>query len=169
MIERKNMNRQINSKPFSFQFIFIMLLYLIIVVLSVMIISLGKNIYDNINEDRNTNYELRVSLFYIANKIRQSDKKGTVEIKQLHGVNAVVINEVYDEEKYQTWIYFYDGAIYEMFTDADSAFELSDGMKVVKAELFEIEKLKDNLYKFTAASNGEISELYLSLYSKAVV
>ncbi|HBC31286.1 MAG TPA: hypothetical protein DC024_08605 [Clostridiales bacterium] len=160
------MDRQ---NQFSFQFIFVMLLSLIIVILSVMIITLGKNIYDNINEDRNTNYELQVSLSYIANKIRQSDKNEAVEIKELNGINAVVINEVYDEEKYQTWIYFYDGAIYEMFTDADNAFELSDGMKVVKAELFEIEKLKDNLYKFTAASNGEISELYLSLYSKAVV
>ena len=50
-----------------------MLLYLVIVILSVIVISLGKNIYDKINEDRNINYELQVSLSYIANKIRQSD------------------------------------------------------------------------------------------------
>lgn len=159
MYKRNNINQ------FSFQFIFIMLLYLIIVILSVMIISLGKNIYDNINEDRNMNYELRVSLSYIANKIRQSDKKETVEIKELHGVNAVVINEVYDEEKYQTCIYFYDGAIYEMFTDEDTTFELSEGMKVVEADLFQIEKIKDSLYKFTAISKEARAELYLSLYS----
>lgn len=159
------MNTKNNSNQFSFQFIFIMLLYLLIVILSVMIISLGKNIYDNINEDRNTNYELRVSLFYIANKIRQSDKKGTVEIKQLHGVNAVVINEVYDEEKYQTWIYFYDGAIYEMFTDEETTFDLADGMKVVEADLFNIEEISHSLYKFTAASKEEKAELSLFLYS----
>ena len=159
MYKRNNINQ------FSFQFIFIMLLYLIIAVLSVMIISLGKNIYDNINKDRNTNYELRVSLSYIANKIRQSDKKESLEIRGLHGANAVIINEVYDEEKYQTWIYFYDGAIYEMFTDEDSSFELYDGMKVVEADFFKIEEIKDNLYKFTAVSKEEIAELYLSLYS----
>lgn len=90
-----------------FPFIFIMLIYLIIVILSVMIISLGKNIYDSINEERNTNYNLRVSLSYIANKIRQSDKRGAVEIRQVSGVNALVLNEEFDEEKYQTWIYFY--------------------------------------------------------------
>lgn len=159
------MNRQNNTKQFSFQFILIMLLYLIIVILSVMIISLGKNIYDNINEDRNTNYELRVSLSYIANKIRQSDKKGAVEIRELHGENAVAINEVFDEEKYKTWIYFYDGAIYEMFADEDSTFELADGMKVVKADFLKIEKVKDSMYKFTAVSKEESAELYLSLYS----
>lgn len=160
------MNRQ---NQFSFQFIFIMLLYLIIVILSVMIISLGKNIYGSINEDRNTNYELRVSLSYIANKIRQSDKSQAIEIKKLNGANAVVINEVYDEEKYQTWIYFYDGAIYEMFTDEGSTFEFTDGMKVVEVDFFQIKKIKDDLYKFTAVSNEESTELYLSLYSKAVM
>ena len=159
------MNRQSNSKQFSFEFIFIMLLYLFIVVLSVMIISLGKNIYDNINEDRNTNYELRVSLSYIANKIRQSDKNGAVEIKELHGVNALVINEVYVEENYQTWIYFHDGAIYEMFIDEETSFDLTDGMKVVEADLFNIEEINHNLYKFTAISNEESSDLYLSMNS----
>lgn len=159
------MNRQNNSKQFSFQFIFIMLLYLFIVVLSVMIISLGKNIYDKINQDRNTNYELRVSLSYIANKIRQSDKNGALKIKELHGVNALVINEVYDEENYQTWIYFYHGAIYEMFVDEETRFDLSDGMKVVEANSFNIEEINHNLYKFTAVSNEESSDLYLSIYS----
>ncbi len=159
------MNSQNNSKQFSFQFIFIMLLYLLIVMLSVMIISLGKNIYDNINEDRNTNYELRVTLSFIANKIKQSDKMGAVEIKELHGMNALVINEVYDEEKYQTWIYFYDGAIYEMFTDEETSFNLADGMKVVKADSFNIEEINQNLYRFTAVSKEESAELSLCLYS----
>jgi hypothetical protein len=131
-----------------------------------MIISLGKNIYDNINNDRNTNYDLRVSLSYIANKIRQSDKKDAVEITELNGINSVVINEVYDEEEYRTYIFFYDGAIYEMFTDRDSAFELSDGMKITDVDLFEINVIKDSLYKFTAISKEERAELYLSVYSR---
>ena len=160
------MHKRNNTSQFSFQFIFIMLLHLIIVILSVMIISLGKNIYDNINKDRNINYQLRVSLSYIANKIRQSDKKEGTEIKELHGVNAVVINEVYDEENYQTWIYFYDGAIYEMFTDENAVFELSDGMKVVEADFFKVEEVKDSLYKFTAESKEKSAEMYLSVYSE---
>jgi len=160
------MNKQNNINQFSFQFVFIMIINLIIVILSVMIISLGKNIYDNINNDRNTNYDLRVSLSYIANKIRQSDKKDAVEITELNGINSVVINEVYDEEEYRTYIYFYDGAIYEMFTDRDSAFDLSDGMKITDVDLFEINVIEDSLYKFAAISKEERAELYLSVYSR---
>ena len=156
------------EKRNQFPFILIMLLYLIIVILSVLIIFLGKNIYDNINEERNTNYNLRVSLSYIANKIRQSDKSGSVEIKQVNGENALVLNEEYDDEQYQTWIYFYEGGIYEMFTDSENTFDLSDGMKLVDADVFNIEKDRDDLYRFYAASNEKSSELYLSIYSKVV-
>jgi hypothetical protein len=156
------------EKQNQFPFILIMLLYLIIVILSVLIIFLGKNIYDNINEERNTNYNLRVSLSYIANKLRQSDKSGSVEIKQVNGENALVLNEEYDDEQYQTWIYFYEGGIYEMFTDSENTFDLSDGMKLVDADVFNIEKDRDDLYRFYAASNEKSSELYLSIYSKVV-
>lgn len=153
------------QKNFSFHFIFIMLLYLIIVVLSFMIISLASNIYNKINQDRNTNYEIRVPLSYIANKLRQADKEGALEIKDLQGQNSVLINEVYDEEKYQTWIYFYDGAIYEIFTDTFTSFDLSDGIRIIETDLFEIEEIKDNLYKFTTVNDGIESQLYLSLYA----
>lgn len=156
------------EKQNQFPFILIMLLYLIIVILSVLIIFLGKNIYDNINEERNTNYNLRVSLSYIANKLRQSDKSGSVEIKQVNGENALVLNEEYDDEQYQTWIYFYEGGIYEMFTDSENTFDLSDGMKLVDADVFNIEKVRNDLYRFYAASNEKSSELYLSIYSKVV-
>ncbi len=159
------MNSRNFSKQFSFQFIFIMLLYLIIVILSVMIIVLGKNIYVNINEDRDSNYEIRVSLSYIANKVRQADKHGLVEIRDYVNNNAVVINETYDDENYETWIYFYDNAIYEMFTDENTSFLPEEGMKIVDCDSLEITKIKDNLYKFAVNSSTDSSELVLNLYS----
>lgn len=159
------MIKENNTKQFSFQFIFIMLLFLLIVILSVMIILLGKDIYSNINKDRAVNYEKRVSLSYVANKIRQNDKADSISIDTLNGENAVVIKEVYDEANYETWIYYYDNAIYEMFTDEGIEFNLDDGMKILDVENFRIEMLNDNLYKFTATSNEESTELILNLYS----
>lgn len=154
-----------NNRQFSFQFIFILLLFLMIVIMSLMIILLGKDIYSSINEDRTSNYEKRVSLSYVANKIRQSDKENSIKIESLHGKNAVVINEEYDDVAYETWIYYYDNAIYEMFTDSGVEFNFEDGMRIMEIESFNIEEINDNLYKFTASSNNESTELILSLYS----
>ncbi|MFA9424150.1 MAG: DUF4860 domain-containing protein [Sedimentibacter sp.] len=159
------MNKRNYSKQFSFQFLFIMILFLIIVLLSVMIIVFGKNIYENINEDRSTNYELRVSLSYIANKVRQSDIENTVNIKKLNDDYAVVISEKYDDDNYETWIYFYENAIYEILIDENSPFNLDDGMKIVAVDNFNICEIKENLYKFTATSKEESAELVLNLYS----
>ncbi len=150
---------------FSIQFVFVMLLFLIIVILSVTIILLGKNIYNSINEDRKNNYEVRVSLSYIANKIRQADKLNAVEIREADGQAAIVINESYDGSNYQTWIYYYDNCLYEILTDVGSEFNFSDGMKVLEVDSFEIDEIKDNLYKFSVKSKGVSSELVLSLYS----
>jgi hypothetical protein len=153
------------NKKFSFHLILIILLFLMIAMMSLMIILLGKDIYSSINEDRASNYEKRVSLSYVANKIRQSDKKNNVRIESLYGENAIVINEVYDDVVYETWIYFYDNSIYEIFTDEDMKFNLEDGMKVMESESFVIEEINDNLYKFTAINNDESTELILCLYT----
>lgn len=152
------------SKRFSIQFIFVMLLFLIIVLLSVMIIILGKNVYSNINDDRASNYEFRVSLSYIANKIRQADKEDAVSIKDIDGTPAIVINETYDGLNYETWIYYYDNYINEILVDEGTLFNLSDGMKVLEVENFNILKMKDNLYKFSVENNNN-AELVLSLSS----
>lgn len=154
-----------NEKQFSFQFVFIMILFLMIVILSSMIILLGKNIYSKVNEERALNYEKRVSIAYVANKIRQADRKNSVRTESLSGQSAVVISEIYDGYEFETWIYFYDGAIYEMFADKSIAFSPDDGMKVTDAESFNIEKLKDNLYKLSVSDKEKTTELILNLYS----
>ncbi len=152
-------------KQFSIHFILIMFLFLIIVMLSIIIISLGKNIYDKINIEREINYDLRVSLSYIANKVRQADREGAVCIKELNGNNAVVIKEKYDDTIYETWIYFYDNYLYEILIDEGISFNLSDGMKVLKIDSFDITRIKKNLYKFSIKSNTIGEELLLCLYS----
>ncbi len=154
-----------NNRRFSFQFIFILLLFLMLVIMSIIIILLGKDVYSTINNDRSVNYEKRVSLSYIATKIRQSDKDKAVRIDSLNNENAVVINEIYDDAAYETWIYFYNNALYEMFTDEGFEFNLEDGMKILDVDSFNIEKINDSLYKFTATANGESTELILNLYS----
>lgn len=152
-------------KQFSIQFVFVMLLFLIIVVLSVTIILLGKNVYNNINADRKNNYELRVSLSYIANKIRQADREDAVDIKEINGETAVVIKETYDEINYETWIYYYDNSLYEILIDEGNSFNLSDGMKILDVDSFDISKVKENLYNFSVKSRESSEELVLSLYS----
>ena len=157
-----------NSRQFTVQFVFVMLLFLTIVIMSVMIIILGKNVYLSINEDRSDSYQTRVSLSYVANKIRQSDADGAVDIKDLNGNPAIVLNETYDGSEYETWIYHYDDYLWEFFGDKGMEFNESDGMKVLEVENFNIEKVSDGLFKMSVTDGfkGVNTELVLSVYSE---
>jgi len=131
-----------------------------------MIIMLGQDIYNNINEDRANNYEKRVSLSYVANKVRQADKENMIRLEKLKTNDyGLVIKEVYNDENYETWIYYYNNGIYELFTDVGSKFNPEDGMKIMDVESFSIERLDNKLYKFTAKNNESKTELILNLYS----
>lgn len=159
------MFNQKSSKQFSFQLIFIMLLFLIIVIVSVMIILLGQNIYESINDDRAYNYEKRVSLSYIANKVRQADKENSISLIGNEDNSTLVIREKYDEEYYETWIYYYNNGLYELFTDEDNEFNPEDGIKIMDVDSFLIEKINNQLYKFTAEKDETGTELILNINS----
>jgi hypothetical protein len=165
---RENMKKEI-SNHFSIQFPFVMLLFLIIAVLSSMIIFMGKDVYNGINDDRNANYDIRVSLSYIANKVRQADKNGAIEIRDVEGEPALVIKETYDGSNYNTWIYHYGSSLYELMTDEGSQFEPGDGSEILEVEEFTISKIGDKTYKFTITSKGRNAALVLSLYSGKAV
>lgn len=158
--------KNIKSNKFSIQFLFIMLLFLIIVILSSMVILLGKDIYKSINEDRQSNYEIRVSLSYIENKIRQSDKENAVEIKKIQGQPALLIKENYDGINYETWIYYYNKSLNEILIEEHDEFQLQDGMKIVDLDGFNITEISKNTFKIYVESKDIKSELTLYKNSK---
>ncbi|WP_313371188.1 DUF4860 domain-containing protein [Sedimentibacter sp.] len=133
--------------------------------MSVMIILLGQNIYENINEDRADNYAKRVSLSYIANKVRQADKENSVRIEKSGDIQALVIKEVYDGDYYETWIYYYNNGLYELFADEDIQFNPEDGMKIMNVDSFSIERLNNKLYKFIAEYDKSNIELIINVNS----
>ncbi|WP_312700069.1 DUF4860 domain-containing protein [Sedimentibacter sp.] len=156
---------QNHNKQSSFQLIFIMLLFLIIVVMSVMIILHGQKIYESINEDRSYNYEKRVSLSYIANKVRQADRENSIRIENSGDIQSLVIRELYDGDYYETWIYFYNGGLYELFAGEGIPFNPDDGMKIMDVDSFSIERLNNKLYKFTAGYDKYNAELIINVNS----
>jgi hypothetical protein len=159
------MKKENSINQFLIPYIFIMLLFLTIVILSFMMILAGKNIYNNINEDRKSNYDVRVTLSYVANKMRQADRNDGIEIREINGNNALVIRETYDDADYETWIYYYNNSLYEIFTDEGSEFEMIDGNEILKVEDFDILKLKENLFKLTVNSAKNTGELVIALKS----
>jgi len=89
----------------------------------------GADTQDRIMRDKNTQIDARIAVSYINVKLRQNDamNKGVdnqtkigVQPISLTGRNAIVIRERTIDYEYDTWIYEYEGKLYEMLTDPDN-------------------------------------------------
>ena len=113
--------------------LFVLVLFLLLSALSVSVIMAGSTVYEKISANMDENYDRRVAFSYLATKIRQNDKTGSIFLKQKDGVDMIAIKESGSE---MTYIYYFDGYIREILVDVETVFELDWGDGIIKAEGF---------------------------------
>ena len=123
MIKSSKENRTLDTT-------FILFLLSIFAVTVFLTVLFSANAYKSINANTNKNFNHISPLSYIASKVRQSDTIGFIRIEEKEGTKALVIKTFGDSEIYETWIYNYDGYIYEIFVDEFADFSLSDGIAI---------------------------------------
>ena len=105
-------------------------------VLSVLIVAIAIQAYDQIISNAEADGQLRMSLSYTANKIRAHDGLGTIEAKQEGNIDVLALYQTIDGEEYVTYIYCDHGMLLECFTTADSAFDPDMGEELMPLQSF---------------------------------
>lgn len=95
------------------------------------LVALGAKVYKQIEKDARGNFESRTPLSYLTMKIRQNDRVGGVQIRNLEGQEALVLLEEVEGVKYETWIYSYDEALREVYIEAGDKMSLENGMPIM--------------------------------------
>ena len=121
----------------SMQGVFVFVLLGLFAVMSTLMVLLGAQMYRNTVDHTTRNNEGRLLGAYVRSMIRAEDAADAVTIEDFDGVKALAFHETIDDEAYVTWLYSYDGQLYEQFTDADRAFEPESGSVICPAERFE--------------------------------
>ena len=120
--------------------LFVLTLFLLLSVLSVSVILAGSSVYEKISGNMEENYDRRVSFSYLTTKIRQNDSEGNIYVEEKDGTQMLAIKEVFWDEEYITYIYYYDGWIREIFLDAINGktvdFDFDWGDKIIKIDGF---------------------------------
>ncbi|MCL2099666.1 MAG: DUF4860 domain-containing protein [Oscillospiraceae bacterium] len=123
----------------------VLTLFLLLSFVSVSVILAGSTVYESISENMDNNYEKRVALSYLTNKIRQNDR-GIIGAEEVMGINMLAIREdFFGMFEYVTYIYYDEdsGCIREILLLADSGetleFALSDGEEIVASGGFEFD------------------------------
>lgn len=112
------MNRK--SQGHSIDTLFTFLLLLSFLLFSLLVAGTGSMVYQNGTNSLNENYTSRTALSYLTEKLRQHDHTDSVSIKKLDGIPALALYEEQNGTRYCTYLYFYDGALRELFTQASN-------------------------------------------------
>ena len=143
--------------------LFTMLLFLVFVLCALFTVLIGGKVYENITARMEENYTGSTALNYIANKVRQGDTYGGVQVKEVEGTPVLELSQEIKVETYVTMIYYKDGSIRELFTDTQSGLGLSDGLEIIGCDGLKLKQEGRLIMVETTGEGG--SSLTLSLRS----
>ena len=128
------MKKQVQQNKQTMNLLFTMLLFLVFVLSALFTVLIGGKVYENINSRIEENYSGQVVLNYVANKVRQNDKADSVIVRNIDDTAVLELSQEINGISYVTWIYYMDGAVRELFTNAGSGLGLADGLEIIDCQ-----------------------------------
>ncbi|MGI6766250.1 MAG: DUF4860 domain-containing protein [Lentihominibacter sp.] len=156
-----------NTGSHMIDFIFPVVLLFVFAVSALVITLFAANIYEGVVKDSARNNSARTSLSYVSGKIHAADKKGAVAIGEFDGCNALIINDEINGEQYNTYIYYHDGQLKELFVRADADFAAVNGSEITEVSGFRIEEKANGIYRLMCTDkDGETASSIVGVRSR---
>ena len=106
---------------------FLVILFAVFAVCAFSLSMIGANIYSHTASVMNEDYEERIDISYVTEKIRQWDEKDSIEIGSFHGRTALIHTEKINGKKYNTYLYQEKGALRELMVKRRSGYNNDAG------------------------------------------
>ncbi|MEG1774341.1 MAG: DUF4860 domain-containing protein, partial [Oscillospiraceae bacterium] len=109
------MPNRARPKSHAMDLLFTLALFAVFAATLLMVVTIGADVYKRIADSMEKNFDLRTSLSYVAEKIRQNDTQDAVSIGTLGEGQALILEQSIGGTAYRTYIYYEDGALREIF------------------------------------------------------
>lgn len=126
----------------------------------------GADAYKRLTERDKDAYNRRTYVQYVATRVRQAGGEDCVSIEDFGGEDALVL---LDGNGCATRVYFYNGYIMELYTEADFPLGPEAGEKVMEAGGLEMSLENGLLSVICIDAGGKRSSLLLSLRGEGVL
>ena len=107
------------------------LLFFVYIICTIFTILIGSRVYENIRTRDDITFRTDTVLAYLTNKIRQGDRAGAISLREIDGIQVMVLSASYAGGEYETWIYEKDGKLKELFSEAGSDLGIADGLEIM--------------------------------------
>ncbi len=158
-----------NSKHM-IDFIFPIALFFVFASTALIILLFSANIYQNVVNESNTNFQQGTVLSYITEKIHQNDSAGdqTISLSEFDQIPALAISQTYGEHTYTTYIYELNGELKEIFIQDGITASADTGTTIMQIKDLEITEISEDLYQISCTStDGNRTSTVISTHSKA--
>lgn len=139
-----------------------LLLFGVFAVCVLAVLLTGADAYRRLTQRDQVAFDRRSCVQYIATKVRQADTAGNVAVVEIGGVSSLVMDA---DQEYVTYLYCYDGWLWELYTWCGEPPVPGDGQQLVETEQVDW-FLEDGLLTIQITTElGEEDTLMLSLRS----
>ena len=114
--------------------IFVLIIFCIFALSVLMVLMLGATIYKSMTGITREGQDERMLMSYIWTKVKNRDHSGRIYVGEYSGLQALCLNEEFGGIEFRTVVYYYDGWVYELFSEIDIEFLPHEGIKITRAE-----------------------------------
>ena len=138
------------------------LLVLLYLLGSMLLVTLGAGAYSALRANTDASDARRMSLGYVSNKLRSCDAEGMISMETRDGIEMAVLTEE-GYEDCETLIYYYDGALREIFQLKGAAIEPQYGTVLAYLDGFGFGYEGDSFHLTAAYTDGSSESLTVYL------
>ena len=117
MLKLKSRSHQADS-------FFVMLLFFLFALTAFILVLIGVKQYKSTANAMNYNYEVRTATSYLREKVRQNDSDAAISVETINGTKALCLKNTINDIVYNTFIYYYDGSLRELYVQDGSSYSL---------------------------------------------
>ena len=135
------------------QGVFVFVLLGLFAVMSTLMVLLGAQMYRNTVDRATLNNENRVLASYVRSMVRAQDEAAALRVENYDGVEALAMTSVEGDREFTTWLYCYDGWLYEHYTGGSDTLSPEKGTQICPAGKF-IPRIDGDLLTVTMIDAG---------------
>ena len=152
-------------RPLDARGVFAFALLAAFAILSLLTVVIGARVYQRVEARAAQANETRMTLGYLAGKLRANDAKNAVAVETRENMEVLTLSRDYGGKWYNTYIYCYNGTILEYFAAADVAFSPAFGETIGSASSLAFEQNGEMLVVTVENADGETFSLSVCLSS----
>lgn len=146
--------------------IFILALLTLFSAVAFLVVFIGAKEYHSIADSMSDNYKTRTVASYLQEKLNQNDVENSISVSSVGGCNAISIRKTVNASDYYTFVYCYDGYLWEITGSSTLTVSPGDGQRVIEAHGLSADYITDNLIKLTVTDALDNTRaMYVSLDS----